>query len=76
MRIEIRQTGTDEGFAKYGANGRGAAPIGPIQPCGFKLTICPQGDARRGKEGIVIAPEFIFRLKQSRRKKNPPTTDR
>src|SRR5450755_1231928 len=32
VRVEIRQSGTDEGLAKYRANGRGTAPVIPIQP--------------------------------------------
>ena len=56
MRVEIRQAGTDKGFAKYRTNGRGGAPVTPCQPCRFKLAISAQRNARRREEGIIIAP--------------------
>ena len=46
VRIEIRQTRMDEGFAKYLANRGSTAPVSPIQPCDTKLAVCPQFNPR------------------------------
>lgn len=56
MRVEIRQAGAAEGVAKDCANSRGTAPVSPFQPDRLKLASCPQRNARRREERIVVPP--------------------
>lgn len=56
VRVEIWQTGTDEGFPEDHANRRGIAPVLPLQTGHFKLASWPEPNACCREKRIVIAP--------------------
>ena len=58
--LTARQTCSDKGLTKYGANGRGIAPVFPRKPCHFKLAGSPQYHLRGREQWIIIAPEFFI----------------